>query len=225
MSVVLAVKDGNRILVATDSQASRGGAKSLLLSPNLMKIWKPEGHQGVIMGLTGALRDQNILSTRETWYDTLLDKAGEPIDFKFVVRELVPEIMNELTAHGRTIQSDNGMTMNSQVLFAKDDVCYSIDFDGCVGELVEDGQALALGSGCDVAMAAYNVLQDIKEIDIKEKLIRAASQACQDDLYVNYPIIIMDTTSDNIEVFDGETLYSITDEEEECVDEKEEDAK
>lgn len=211
MSVVLAIKDKNRILVATDSQVSRGGVKSVLISPNLMKIWKPSGHTGLIMGLTGTLRDQNILSTRDTWYDTLLDKAGEPIDFKFVVREIVPEILNELTAHSRTTQSDSGITMGSQVLFAKDNVCYSIDFDGCVNELIVDGQAMALGSGSDIALAAYNVLQDIQEIDIKEKLIRAVSQACQDDLYVNYPIVIMDTSSENIELFDGETLYSMSD--------------
>ena len=49
----------------------------------------------------------------------------------------------------------------------------------------------------------------INDMDIKDKLIRAVSQACQDDLYVNYPIIIHDTTSDDIEIFDGVELYSL----------------
>lgn len=215
MSVVLAVKDGDKILMAADSQFSRGGNKGLLLSPNMMKIWRPAGHKDVVMGIAGTFRDQNILSTRDTWYDTILDKAGESIDFRFVVREIVPEILNELATNGRVNSQEGTLMMESVVLFAKGDNCFRIDPDGAVYEFSYDGEASAVGSGSDTAMAAYNVLQDLEGMDIKEKLIRAVSQACQDDLYVNYPIIIMDTSSDKVEVFDGVELYSMDGEEEE----------
>ena len=82
-----------------------------------------------------------------------------------------------------------------------------------------DGEAMAIGSGADISLAVYNALADIEGMDIKEKLIRAVSQACQDNLYVNFPIIIHDTTSDGIEVFDGVNLYSLANLEEEIDEE------
>ncbi len=220
MSVVIAVKDGDRVLVAADSQFSRGDSKGLLLNPASMKVWRPTGHTNVVMGGAGALRDLNILSTRDQWYDPLLDDANKTLDFKFAVRELVPEIMNELTAFGRTSSDRNGsFGMDSTFIFARKDNFFRIDSDGAVTESVGDGDAEAVGSGAVVTMAAFNVLRDIKEIDLEEKLIRAVSQACEDDLYVNYPIIIMDTTSEDVQVFDGVELYTIGTEEEEEIEE------
>ena len=210
MSVVLAVKDGNRVLMAGDSQVSRGSVKMTLNSFNSMKVFKVEGHDGMVMGVAGSYRDMNILSTMDSIYDPMLDKAREEVDFKFVVRNIVPEIINELSAFGRVSnEADAGLVSKSTMLLAKDDKCYNIDFDFSVTELCYDGEAMAIGSGADIALAVYNSIADLEGMDIKDKLIRAVSQACQDDLYVNYPIIIHDTTSDDIEIFDGVELYSL----------------
>ena len=216
MSVVLAVKDGDRILMAGDSQVSRGSVKMTLNSFNSMKVFKVNGHEGMVMGVAGAYRDSNILSTMDSLYDPILDKAHEEIDFKFVVRNVVPALINELNEWGRVSNdADAGYTSKSTILLAKDDKCYNIDHDFSVTELCYDGEAMAIGSGADISLAVYNALADIEGMDIKEKLIKAVSQACQDDLYVNFPIIIHDTTSDGIEIFDGVDLYSLANLEEE----------
>ena len=47
---------------------------------------------------------------------------------------------------------------------------------------------------------------------LKEKMIRSLAQACEDDLYVSYPILLMDTASSHTEVFDGEYLHISSDE-------------
>ena len=226
MSVVLAVKDGDRILMAGDSQVSRGSVKMTLNSFNSMKVFKVNGHEGMVMGVAGSYRDSNILSTMDSLYDPILDKAHEEIDFKFVVRNVVPALINELNEWGRVSNdADAGYTSKSTILLAKDDKCYNIDYDFSVSELCYDGEAMAIGSGADISLAVYNALADIEGMDIKEKLIRAVSQACQDDLYVNFPIIIHDTTSDDIEVFDGVDLYSLANLEEEDLEKLEQEIK
>ena len=199
MSVVLAVKDGDRILMAGDSQVSRESVKMTINSFNSMKVFKVNGHEGMVMG-----------STMDSLYDPILDRTHEEIDFKFVVRNIIPALISELNEWGRVYNDeDAGYISRSTMLLAKDDKCYNIDYDFSVSELCYDGEAMAIGSGADISLAVYNALADIEGMDIKEKLIRAVSQACQDNLYVNFPIIIHDTTSDNIEVFDGVNLYSL----------------
>lgn len=221
MSVVLAVKDGDRILMAGDSQVSRESVKMTINSFNSMKVFKVNGHEGMVMGVAGSYRDSNILSTMDSLYDPiLLDRTHEEIDFKFVVRNIIPALINELDEWGRLYNDeDAGYVSRSTMLLAKDDKCYNIDYDFSVSELCYDGEAMAIGSGADISLAVYNALADIEGMDIKEKLIRAVSQACQDDLYVNFPIIIHDTTSDDIEVFDGVNLYSLANLEEEIDEE------
>lgn len=208
MSVVLAVKMADRIWLAADSQASMGGTKMTLLSPNLCKIWQPEDHKKVLFGCCGSLRDQNILSVRENWYDTLMDDAKKDIDFKYVVRHLVPEIMNELASQGRIVTEDRGIRMDSQLIFSHNNNCFRIDPDGCVSDLTYEGEAMVIGSGGEIALAAYNVLEDICEIDIKEKMIRAVAEACINDLYVNFPIYLMSTIGDRF-LYDGENLMDL----------------
>ena len=56
MSVVIAIKDGDKILMGGDCQVSYGGNKSTLVSPNLMKVWEVEGHPNTIMGGVGAFK-------------------------------------------------------------------------------------------------------------------------------------------------------------------------
>jgi len=61
---------------------------------------------------------------------------------------------------------------------------------------------LADGSGYRLCLGAWNGLKD-KDIPIKEKLITTIKAACENDLYVNYPIIIMNTKDDEIEIINS----------------------
>ena len=63
MSVVVAVRDEDKIWLATDSQVTAGWTKSLLLSQHSFKIFK--GRNKVNIGGVGSLRDLNIISTSD----------------------------------------------------------------------------------------------------------------------------------------------------------------
>ena len=66
---------------------------------------------------------------------------------------------------------------------------------------------LAIGSGGEVARTVYSALDGIN-IPVKEKILRSLSAVCKQDLYVSYPIIIMDTNdTSSLEMYDGEYLH------------------
>lgn len=211
MSVVLAVKNGDAIYLGTDSQVSYGGSKRLITNPNSFKIWRPKGHNHLIIGGVGALRDLNILSTVDVWFDEVEVMGSEVkefnLDFAYVVRELAPMIRAELNRFVEKDAKDSGSTF----LFAYKDKCYELSPCGAVSELSYDGDFTAIGSGGDITKAVYSAIQDIEVLPLKEKIIRSLAQACEDDLYVSYPIILMDTASANTEIFDGEYLHISSD--------------
>ncbi len=211
MSVVLAVKSGDRILMGADCQVSYGGSKATLVSPNLRKIWEVEEHPNMLMGGVGALRDLNIAYAMGSLYDVTRDEAGKSLDFKFMVNDVVPTLLNHFTSHGRTVNEGGAMGFcDSSFIIAKDSECYQIYSDGCVLDLSFDGECMAIGSGSIVAKAAYEAVQDLEELSVEEKMLRALTQACEQDGGVNYPIYIKDTLdTDRIIIFDGveTTLY------------------
>lgn len=209
MSVVIAVKDGDKVWVAADSQVSYAGMKDTLLSQNCLKIWKPSGHPNMVMGLVGSMRDNNILSTVDVWFDELVE-VKDMYDFKYVVRDTVPKIFTQLRDAGR-VYNDKGLEyLESNVLIAYRDKIFDIGSDGCVSEAVLDGEIIALGSGFKHCLSAYEAIADIEELTVREKLIRTVAAACHADLYVQYPIIITNTAMDRYEIFDGEELYDST---------------
>lgn len=186
VSIVAAIKDDNKVWVACDSQVSFSGTKMTLSNPNNFKIFKPMNDHRLIVGVVGALRDANILSTLEDYIDeaTLLKNN---LDFKYVVKNVVPYIMRELDKHGRLVEHNERHVSDSQFLFVYDNNIYTIDGDGCV---VEHDDFCAIGSGYKLAYGSFNTSE---EMDNQEILVNAVKSACMTDLYVNYPIILMNT--------------------------------
>lgn len=207
MSVVIAVKDKDSVWVATDSQVSYAGTKKTITSQNCLKIWKPSGHKNMVMGLVGAVRDNNILSTVDYWIDEVDELKGN-YGFKHVVRDTVPKIFSQLKEFGRVSVSKEGLEyMQSSVLIAYEDKMFEIDSDGCV---TDEEDIIAIGSGFKHCLSAYGAIEDIDSLTIREKLIKTVAAACHADLYVQYPIIITNTKLDRYEIFDGEELYDAT---------------
>ena len=206
MSVVLAVKNKDKIILATDSQVSYGGTKRLITNPNSYKIWRPAGHQHLIVGGVGALRDLNILSTVDVWFDEYVTVGSKVEDFEltfsYVVRTLAPALRREIADFVGDLED-----FNSYFIFAYKDKCFEISPCGAVSELIFDEDVLAIGSGGEVARTVYSALDGIN-IPVKEKILRSLSAVCKQDLYVSYPIIIMDTNdTSSLEMYDGEYLH------------------
>lgn len=203
MSVVVAVRDEDRIWLATDSQVTSGWTKSLLMSQHSFKIFK--GKHGVLMGGVGSLRDINIVSTSDTEFISEIDILKNNVNFKSIVRSTVPRFFTELKKFNR-IYVEHGMEyLESNFIIAHGMNCYQIDSDGCVQEL---NDMFAIGSGGNIAESAYTVLRDT-ELSAKDKAIRAVISSCERDLFVDYPIVVTDTLTGEFEIFDGNSFYKL----------------
>lgn len=196
MSVVVAIKDKDRIWMGCDSQVSSGYTKSTLTSQR--KIWRDSKEDELVMGLVGSLRDLNILSTAEDWLEEL-PKLKDEINFKYIVRNVVPKIFKELNNFGRMRQKDNIQSIESDVIFAYKNNAFQIEADGCV---VKIDDILITGSGYRLGLGAWENLKKNNELSIKEKLIEVIKACCENDLYVYYPIVIMNTKDKEIDIIE-----------------------
>jgi len=203
LSVVVAVRDTDRIWIAADSQVTRGWTKGLITSVHSFKIFPTKGN--LTMGVVGTLRDANLLATSDTVFISEAAILKNEITFKEIVRGTVPAIFKELREHRRTYIKDNVEYLDSMVIIAYKDKCFMISQDGCVEELDD---MFAMGSGGDVAESAYTVLRDV-ELTGKEKAIKSIMSSCERDLFVGFPIIITDTLTNQYELFSGEAFYSV----------------
>jgi len=196
MSVVVAIKDNDKIWIGCDSQVTYGYTKSTLKSQR--KIWRVEDENNLIIGLVGVCRDMDILSTTEDWIEEL-PKLKNEVNFKYIVRKVVPKIFSELNKFGRMETKNGQWFIDSSVTFAYKNNAYQI---GHNGEVMEIDDILISGSGRTLGIGAWNNLKDNKEMSIRDKLVQVVKSACESDLYVNYPIIIMNTMNKEVEVIE-----------------------
>ena len=99
MSVVVAIKKDEKIYVGADSQVTRGGTRRTLNNPNNYKIWKVKGVDNCLMAHVGNVRDSNVVRLIDgliTDYDVYRGN----IDYEYVVKSIVPDIVNALKRSG-----------------------------------------------------------------------------------------------------------------------------
>ncbi len=196
MSVVVAIKDKDKVWVGCDSQFSYGYAKGTLSNKNNYKIFKPSNESDVIIGLCGYVRDANILSCVDEYIEEIT-KLKDEVNFKYIVTKVVPKIFNILKENKRIIEKKDELEeMGSELIFVYRDGIYQINSDGCV---IEIDDYVAIGSGARVAMGYLNQHSD----NPKDAVAKAIKSTCTTDLYVNYPIILMNTKDDKIEIING----------------------
>ena len=205
MSVVVAIRDekDGSIWMAADTQVTQGWTKSHLLASHSWKLFKDQ--LGVTIGCVGSLRDMNIISTSDETFINPMDILGDKVSFKSVVRDTVPKIFNELDRYGRLVKNtlDSTLSIESVFLVSVGEHCFVIERDGAVID-VED--MVAIGSGGEIAESAYSVLRDI-DLPTREKAVRAVISSCEKDIFVDYPIIITNSSSPSFYIFDGENYY------------------
>jgi ATP-dependent protease HslVU (ClpYQ) peptidase subunit len=193
LSVVVAIKEGDTIWMGCDSQVTQGYTKRTLES--MKKIWKPEKEKDVLMGVVGAVRDLNILSIEEEWIEELIKMKNE-VNYKYIIKKIIPKIFTTLSDSGRLYNKDGVKFIESNIVFAYQDKMFSIHGDGAV---MESEDIIVDGSGRRLCLGAWNSIKD-KDFSIKEKLVEVVKSACESDLYVNYPIVIMNTKNDEVEI-------------------------
>lgn len=195
MSVVVAIKEGNNIYIGADSQVTKGGTRTTLKNPNNYKVWKVDGAEHTLMAHVGNLRDANVVRLMSGIIDDY-DEYCKRIDYRFVVKYLVPEIIKNLRNANflKGNQDDYLDFMESGFLFAYRDSLFSISTDASV---IEVDDYIAIGSGANEAIGS--LLSTEKE-DPKTRIVKAIKASAANDIYVDYPIIITNTKDTKFEI-------------------------
>lgn len=197
MSVVIAIKDKDKVYLAADSQCTCGESKLTLSNPNNYKIWKTKGLDNSIMCHTGACRDLGVIRFKNFIPETRAMRGD--IDYEFVQGQMVYDMFDALKEHNFT-ESEEGPHMTSGYLFAYKDKVYEISRWLYVLEIDD---YTAIGSGSDSAMGS--LAATVGE-PIETRLLKAVIAASNVDIYVSYPIIITDTESCEFKIFNEEDI-------------------
>lgn len=183
MSLVIAIKDKNRIVLGADKQVSTGGSKEHTST----KIWPVAELPGAIMGSVGSARASQIIQ-----YANIIDKnmITKDVDTDFIICSLAPTIAGGLKANGinTEIKDDDLCTMlPNSFIFAYGDKAWLIWNDLSVSELDE---YFAIGSGSDVAKGA---LFATKKQNPFERIVTAIDAAAETTLFVDDGIDLLAT--------------------------------
>ena len=196
MSVVVAINKDGIIYMGADSQVSRGGTRTTLSNPNNYKIWAVSDVDNCLMGCVGTLRANNIIKVANELIPEIVD-LKDAVDFRFVVRHLVPRMMDELDDYKVLLKDkDDAPDMDAAFLFAYHDRLYSIDRYGSV---IEIDDFCAIGSGSCEALGSLLSSADID--DPVERIKMAIKASAAHDIYVDYPIVISNTENTEFKVF------------------------
>ena len=191
MSVVVAIKEGGKVYVGADSQVTKGGTRTTLLNPNNYKIWKVRDAENCLMAHVGWVREANVVRTLYLVDD--YDVYRDCIDFRFVVKSVIPEITKAL-GEARYLKEGYIESMESSYLFIYRDRIFNIGSDLSVVE-VED--YVAIGSGANQAIGSLLSTEGKKP---EERIVMAIKASAASDIYVDYPIIITDSESTEFKV-------------------------
>jgi ATP-dependent protease HslVU (ClpYQ) peptidase subunit len=192
MSVVVAIKDDDKVWMACDSQVSQGYSKMTLTNSNNYKIVRPKNEKNTLVGIVGNLKLQNAMKIQDSFIDELIVLKGE-FNFKEMFTKVMPKIFEIAKKYGvsEKAKDQDSVYLNGVIIFAHKDMLFKLDSDGCVTE-VDD--YIATGSGGRLSTGYLNQLDNTESK--RDSIIKAVKAACQTDLYVNYPIIVTNTMDD-----------------------------
>lgn len=184
MSVVIAIKEKDHIVMGCDKQVTMGELK--LKTSN--KIFDIKNCPNGIMGVVGDLRGSQLLQVQDNLINELKLFKDE-IDFKYCVTELYEQIYNIFKAY-RLVEKKNNEFVNyldCDFIFAYKDKAFSIDGYGCVFEIDD---FLVIGSGFETAQA---VLLGNKKKNAETRIKEAIRACAEKTLYIDNDIVIKKT--------------------------------
>lgn len=193
MSVIVAIKKDGKIYMGCDSQVTSGGTRTTLKNENNYKIWKVSNIEKCLMGSVGNLRDACAIRTMDDLV-TEYNIYKNHISYRFVVNKLVPDIIERLQSFNFIKKDGVFDGIDSSYLFAFEDQLYMIHNDGSVLEIDD---YVAIGSGKNEAIGS---LLSTENDEPRERIIKAIKSSAASDIYVDYPIILINTESQNFEV-------------------------
>jgi len=193
MSLVIAIKEKNRIVLGADKQVSVGDSKDHTNT----KIWPVTELPGAIMGSVGSARASQIVQ-----YMNIIDKnlipENQEVSTDFIICSLVPTIAAGLKQNGINVDIPDGGScelMPNSFIFAYKDRAWMIWNDFSVSEI--EGY-FTIGSGSDVARGALFATEDKNPF---ERIVTSIDAAADTTLYVDNGIDLLAT-----EDFEGDDV-------------------
>ena len=193
MSVVVAIKENNKVYIGVDSQVTKGGTRTTLKNPHNYKVWRVPGAPHCLMAQVGNFRDSNVVRLMDRLV-TDYNIFRQHVDYEFVVKKVVPDIVEELKKYGMLKDDKYIECMDSAFIFAFENQLYMIGRDLSV---IEIDDYVAMGSGEDQAIGSLLSTEGEKP---KERIVKAIKASAAADIYVDYPIILTDTENGEFEI-------------------------
>ena len=195
MSVVVAIKQGDRIWLGADTQTTCGSDRFNQLSQNDFKIAKMDN--GMLISMTGETVSAQMLLAHPEWF-TVDEKKG--LTKEHIVTKIIPQIYETLEEEGLLDRGDKGTPplMKLTVLLAYKDKLFEISRDLQVIRY-EDYQAT--GSGANAVN--YGLSRVDKSKDINEQLLRLLRIGAKQDTNVSAPFVLIDTKDLEFTVKEG----------------------
>jgi ATP-dependent protease HslVU (ClpYQ) peptidase subunit len=185
MSVVMAVKQGNRIWLGADTQSTRGTDKYNQLSPHDFKVTKLDN--GVLLAMTGETASSQVILAHPEWF-TIDEKKS--LTKEYIVTKIVPKIYEAFDAEELLEREGRGTPpiTKCSILIAYKDKLFEIARDLQVMRY-EDYQAIGSGSNA----AIYGLSKIDKTKDINEQLLQLLKISAKHDANVSAPFVLIDT--------------------------------
>ncbi len=183
MSVIVAKKEENRVIMACDTQVTHGQTKG-----SVTKIFKNKKNDNIICGVVGSLRDLNLLSSMEDLIDDFSIRR-DLVDTDSIITNTIPKIKEFFKKEGRIVSTEDGDIMHSSFIISYKNSIWTIGGDFSVKE-VDD--FVAIGSPEEFAMGVYEAIKD-DNTSIEDKIVKIIDICIKKTIYVDYPIYMIDT--------------------------------
>ncbi len=188
MSLIVAIKEKGVVYFGFDSQYVVNRMITNNLNESNYPVWKLNHNLNTIMASSGSRRYRDIFKTN----DIVKDKESK-LDYGGIVKDLIPAMRTELVEY-KMINEDKELLMDSRFFLAQEGSLFLIDRDGAV---IEMEKMFALGDADEVALGSMEALKDM---DIKERMIEVFKIAEKVNIYVSFPIILIDTKTMEYEI-------------------------
>lgn len=191
MSLVIAIKDGDRFVIGADKQGTLGGNRTHTST----KVWPVKGYSNCIMGGVGLCRANQVLQ----YCSGLINKNDFDdemnIDEEYVAMILAPTIYEVLKTYGIVTKigdedaDGNSMAaISNSYVFAYKDKAWMIGQDLCVEEIDD---YIAIGSGSDIARGVLYATKDKNPFErIAMAIDAAASYSTTVDDYIDVEVTV-----------------------------------
>ena len=195
MSVVIAVKQGDRVWFGADTQSTRGTDKYNYLDVNDFKLHKLDN--GIVYSWTGATRTSQFIEAHREW---LTLDTNDNLTKEHIVTQIVPKLYEALAEEDMLEKNEDGVppTMEGCMLLAFKDKLFEINQDFKVYRF-KDYRT----TGCGANAIVYGLSKLEKTKPINAQILRLLKLSEKQDSGVSGPFVFVDTKDLNFKVKEG----------------------